>query len=375
MARGGPACASTALAASFLCVMDFVGLVVVEDDPGAFAAGRPGGICALEHVANRPIAHHVLDALRSAGVRDVVVASSKDQAGVVHECLDASVHSKGVRLKFVECPGPLDLAGAVGLAAPVVGRAPCIVHLANGLLGEPLNPLIGLVRRDRPDVVLFAHERASPDSSLSAGTREMLRLGELQPHHASFGIAGVWLFGRDALQHAAVADWWDGDEVDLTTLAAPISSAEGNVQVRLVDAWSRYAGDPGDLLQLNTITLDRLPANGCRADNSGNTIEGRVHIDSCARVSTSTIIGPVVVGPDARISDAYIGPYTSIGAGAKIVGAEIERSVVCAGASVTYVGARLIMSVIGPDARVFKDFSLPRALRLQIGRGAGVALW
>jgi glucose-1-phosphate thymidylyltransferase len=81
-----------------------------------------------------------------------------------------------------------------------------------------------------------------------------------------------------------------------------------------------------------------------------------------------------VIGPDAQIAHAYIGPYTSIGAGARIEGAEIERSIVAAGASITHVGGRLVASVVGRDARIFRDFSLPRALRLRVGDGTVVAL-
>lgn len=85
-------------------------------------------------------------------------------------------------------------------------------------------------------------------------------------------------------------------------------------------------------------------------------------------------MGPTVVGPGANITDAYIGPYTSIGAGARIEGAEIERSIILQGASIRHVGGRLIASVVGRDARVFRDFSLPRALRMRVSDGDEVAL-
>ena len=44
------------------------------------------------------------------------------------------------------------------------------------------------------------------------------------------------------------------------------------------------------------------------------------------------------------------------------------------GASITHIGGRLVGSVVGRDARVFRDFSLPRALRLNVGDGGEVAL-
>jgi glucose-1-phosphate thymidylyltransferase len=86
------------------------------------------------------------------------------------------------------------------------------------------------------------------------------------------------------------------------------------------------------------------------------------------------MVGPVVIGEGAQVTNSYIGPYTSIGARARIEGAEIERSIISPGATVMHVGARLVSSVIGQRARVFRDFSLPRAMRLRVGEGDEVAL-
>lgn len=162
--------------------------------------------------------------------------------------------------------------------------------------------------------------------------------------------------------------------MDLTGLAAQIEAEGGAFQVLPVTGWRRYAGNPVDLLELNRIALDRMHHDMNRPSGRGNLIEGRVWIHEKASVRTSVIVGPAVVGPDAEIADAYIGPYTSIGAGARIEGAEIERSIIAAGASIMHVGSRMVASVVGRDARVFRDFSLPRAFRLRVGDGTEIAL-
>jgi glucose-1-phosphate thymidylyltransferase len=74
------------------------------------------------------------------------------------------------------------------------------------------------------------------------------------------------------------------------------------------------------------------------------------------------------------VVDAYIGPYTSIGSGATIEGAEIERSIISPDASIQHVGERIVSSLVGRGARVFRDFSVPRAMRLQVSAGDEVAL-
>jgi glucose-1-phosphate thymidylyltransferase len=152
-----------------------------------------------------------------------------------------------------------------------------------------------------------------------------------------------------------------------------MAAARGSLEVLAAD-WRAYAGDPVDLLELNRIVLDRLEIDHRHTSSNGNQIEGRVAIHERASVRASVIVGPAVIGPGAQIADAYIGPYTSIGTGARIHGAEVERSIVAAGASIMHVGSRLMSSVVGRDARIFRDFSLPRALRLRLGEGTEVAL-
>jgi len=103
-------------------------------------------------------------------------------------------------------------------------------------------------------------------------------------------------------------------------------------------------------------------------------IEGRVEIDPTATISDSVISGPVVIGPHAQIIGAYIGPYTSIGAGVTIRGAEIERSIVSEGATIKHLAARIEGSTIGRGAQVSREFSLPRGVRMHLGEGAELVL-
>jgi glucose-1-phosphate thymidylyltransferase len=46
-----------------------------------------------------------------------------------------------------------------------------------------------------------------------------------------------------------------------------------------------------------------------------------------AAVSSSIILGPTIIGRGVRVSNSYVGPYTPIGAGAEIKGAEVSPGV------------------------------------------------
>jgi glucose-1-phosphate thymidylyltransferase len=371
---------------SRLFVMDLRGVLVVED--ALTEGGAPLPVPALEHVANEPIAHHVLDALEAAGVRRVVVASSERSAHGLRECLKTWKANDRVSLQYVSQHAPLEFSSALSLVAPVVEDAPCIFHAAGGLLGEPLAPLARCLSAGAPDAVLMVHQSSMPHQRLSAATQSLLNLAEIDPARSSLGVAGVWGFGPGAIRMAAGGghaagplrppgprpDVQTADLVDLTQMAERIRTAGGNIQVRQVDAWRAYRGRAAELLDLSRLVLDQIATDLPFGVEAGNHIEGRVRIHPSATVHASVLVGPVVVGPGARIRDAYIGPFTSIGADASIEGAEIERSIIFGGAEVTHLGTRMTASIVGRNARLFRDFSLPRALRMCVGDSAEVGL-
>jgi glucose-1-phosphate thymidylyltransferase len=353
--------------------MELHGVVVVEDvgaGPGPATGARTA---ALDHVANRPIIDHVVDALVSAGVDDLILVSSVELSDEVRQAISSSEEHTSRRIRHLTHGGPVSVAQGVELALPLVGDAACVVHVAHGMLAEPLQPLVDTIRSGSPDAVVVVHHGAAADERLSGAAKTTLNIAELG-ERAALGMAGVWLFGEGALRHAGSAPWQGSPGVDVSRLAQRIDDACGRLNVSHSDHWRRYAGNPLDLLELNQIALDRLTIEPRRSNGNGNVIEGRVEVGRGASIRDSVVVGPAAIGPNVQIADAYIGPYTAIGADARVEGAEIERSIIASGASITHIGGRLVASVVGRDARVFRDFSLPRALRLRVGAGTEIAL-
>jgi glucose-1-phosphate thymidylyltransferase len=343
--------------------------MVVEDVPCTPAVARSGRPEALEHVANQPIASHVLDSLRRAGVDEVILVTSGGWAHRVFECVAAGCDAAGLPVTHVVQDEPVTIAGAFRATAPIVGSRPCIVHSASGLLDQSLEPLAQRLWGDEPDITVFVHQHEAGGPHLSPASQEILNLAEFDAEHGALRLAGVWLCGRGVVPLVSDLPWCVGGDVDLTGISARLARQGGRFEVVPVDAWRTYAGASRDLLDLNRIALDQLHADQRRPAHNGNQIEGRVWIHEEASLRSSVVVGPTVIGPGARVADAYIGPYTSIGAGA-----QIERSIIFPGASILHLGGRLVSSVVGRDARIFRDFSLPRALRLQVGDGTEVAL-
>lgn len=331
---------------------------------------RSGGrLTALEPIANRPIVHHVLDSLRQVHVDQLIVAGDADALLDLRACM-REYGSGFDGIDYVPCRDGSDFQATLDAVAPFVGESPCLIHPADGLLELRAGVAGPVFAPEAPELVLFV-AGTDYDGEVRSDRRRWSG-PEDAPERRGQGLADIALFGPGmlGLARAGARD----DRRDLVGASERLAAGGAHVRVERVDGWRRYRGDGHDLLELNRVVLDRLAGSVPEWMVGSNRIEGRVCIDPTAEVSDSVIIGPTVIGPGAMINQAYIGAYTSIGAGARIEGVEIERSIVSSGARVSHVGVRIVSSLIGRDVRIFKDFSLPRALRLWIGDRDEVAL-
>lgn len=330
---------------------------------------------ALQRVANRPIVCHVLDSLLAAGVVEVAIVAPPDVADEIAICVGSEAPA-GIEAHHLVIDHHDEPVDALLAAADFVSDAPCILHCADGLLGQPLLPFIELLREESPNVLLLVQQDERDVKRLRLVTQRSISVSELDPTEATLGVAGACLLGPGAL--GRISDGGRSERsasgLDFATVAERLADNDGHVQVRVVHKWRQFAGDVLDLLDMNRTMLDALEPETIANESDGNRFEGRIAIHPTACVMSSVIVGPVIVGADALITDSYIGPHTSIGEHVRVEGAEIERSIILAGASVLHVGGRLVASVVGRDARIFRDFSMPRALRLQVGDGDQVAL-
>jgi glucose-1-phosphate thymidylyltransferase len=316
-----------------------------EDRPYAVAPSRPRH---LFPVANRPILFHHLEALRAAGVKEATILS--DVASV--ESIAAAVGDGGdwrlsVRHAVYEPGTGLGAALTAGGDFFADGE-PVLVQHGDALL-EPLQ----------------AHLMAFAQEQLDALALRLPAAGDTARRAPAPAPAYV-------LSPRAIAILRDGGPTGENPVDG-VRAGGGRVGVRPVDGCLACHGDVEALLESNRRILEGL-RGGPAEQPVGVRVQGAVEIHPTAVVRRSVLRGPLVIGPDARISDAYIGPSTSIGAGVEIEAAEIEHSIVLPEASLRFVGTRIESSVIGRRARIGRSFEPPGALRLAVGEGAEVVL-
>ena len=347
--------------------------VVLAQPPSTPSGARRGrkGLppAALLSVANRTLLSHALGWLAEAGVREVAVVVAEELAPQARRA--AADISGIVSLSWLEQHPDESLAQTFDDLTGFIDGEPFVLHLADSLARRSLEAVVA--DADGKDEALLV-----VDESIQAGRAKVVKLYaktgsgsdmHRRSHHESAGVAVLTgqALGDVGVLHAPA-------EHVLEALADRIEQRGGRVRTCRAGEWWRFRGGSDALLEGNRFALERVRPDYVRAQLVDTRIQGPVIAHPEARIESSTVRGPAIIGAGARLRDAYLGPYTSVGEGATIDGAEVENSMILPGASITHLNGRLEASIVGVNARVFNDFRLPRALRLDIGEGAEVGL-
>ena len=345
--------------------------VSAQGDAPAFRVGDwEAPAPALLPVANRPLLGHALDWLAEADIQDVAIVTGDRLANEARDSLDGNWPFKPSWL--IQEPGE-PLGESLAALTGFLQGEPFLLHLADSLARESLPALLGNEEPADLDAVVVVHGSGDEPRSV-VDIRERLggARGSGPPELGRSATAGVALIGARVAEQATDLDAWPGRE--LNVLAERVNQVGGEVRVRRATGWWRFGRGTDAALEGEPVPLEALADASPRGEVIDSTIQGAVSIHPTARIESSIIRGPAIIGAGVRLRDAYVGPYTSIGNDVVIEGAEVEHSIVMPEASIRHLGGRLEASVIGTHARVFRAFRLPRALRLSVGRGAEVSL-
>jgi glucose-1-phosphate thymidylyltransferase len=323
---------------------------------------------ALLPVANRPLVAHALDSLSCAGVKRTALAVQSSIRDQVDREL-AHLRPDGTEVIAVDHDRGGGLPAALADLHDFVGQDPFVLHLGDSLDRSSLRSGLQVPTAEL-DSTVFVQETEAEERVVELARRRVPDVAGAD-HRAA---AGVWVLGAGALDAVQEVETSGSTELDVSCAIRKLADQGGRVSVRRMSEWWRFGERPDALLDANRFALQGLCSVAVEAHLVDTRIQGPVRIHPSARLESSIVRGPVVVGPGTCLRDAYIGPYTSIGENVLIEGAEIEHSIILEGSSVSHLGGRLEASVLGPNARVFRDFRLPKATRLTVGEGAEVSL-
>jgi glucose-1-phosphate thymidylyltransferase len=329
----------------------------------------------LVPVANKPVLFYGIEALAAAGIRELGIIIAPETGDEIRAAAGDGARF-GVRITYIEQDAPRGLAHAVLTAQEFIGDAPFVMYLGDNLLRDGIVELVERFRAARPDALILLTPVADPHNYGVAeldGERVARLVEKPKRPKSDLALVGVYMFTPAIFDAArAIEPSWR-DELEITDAIQRLIDAGLTVDPHIVRGWWKDTGQVQDMLDANRLILDDL-ADRVEGELIESRVEGRVVIEPGAVLERSTVRGPAVVGRGARITDAYVGPYTAIGEDVTIHDAELEYSIVLAGSSIRDLEGRLEASLIGRNVVIARSPALPRAYRFVVGDNAEIAI-
>ena len=329
----------------------------------------------LVPVANKPVLFYGIESLAAAGIEEVGIIIAPE-TGAEIEAAAGDGSQFGVKITYIEQDAPSGLAHAVLTAEDFLKDSPFVMYLGDNLLRDGIVELVEQFRTEEPDALILLTPVPDPQNYGVAeldGERVARLVEKPESPQSDLALVGVYMFTPAIFDAAREIEPSWRDELEITDAIQRMIDSGLTVDPHIVRGWWKDTGQVQDMLDANRLILDDL-GERIEGELIESRVEGRVVIEPGAVLERSTVRGPAVIGRGARITDAYIGPYTAIGEDVTVHGSEIEYSIVLAGSSVRDLRGRVEASLIGRNVAIGRSPALPKAYRFVVGDNAEIAI-
>jgi glucose-1-phosphate thymidylyltransferase len=342
----------------------------------------------LVPIANKPIIFYGLEDMVRAGITEIGIV-----VGDAHAEIEAAIGDGsrfGATVTYIPQDAPRGLAHCVLIARDFLGADDFVMYLGDNMLQQGIDQFVDRFERERhraPELgeeavkapaaqILLAHVADPRQFGVAAidADGNVLRLVEKPADPPSdLALVGVYLFDptiHDAVR--AIAPSARG-ELEITDAIQWLIDQGHRVLHEVLDGWWIDTGKKDPLLDCNRLILETLTPRVDGTVDAHSRVDGRVVIEKGAVLERSTVRGPAIIGANTRLTDTYVGPFTSIAADCELIDAEIEHSVVLEGSRIVGVH-RIHDSLLGREVEVVRSQVRPQASRLMLGDHSRIEL-
>jgi glucose-1-phosphate thymidylyltransferase len=335
----------------------------------------------LVPVANKPVLFYGIEAMAAAGLEEVGIIIAPETGDEIRQVAGDGSRF-GVRIEYILQDEPLGLAHAVLTAEPFLADSPFVMYLGDNLLQGGISDLVSAFRDNAPDALILLTPVADPENYGVAELAQapggevgrVVRLAEKPPEPATnLALVGVYMFTAAIHDAARAIEPSARGELEITDAIQHLVDSGRRVEPHIVRGWWKDTGRLEDMLEANRLILDNL-SERVEGELIDSQVDGRVVIESGARLERTTVRGPAIVGAGAQLRDCYIGPYTAIGEDCRIVHAEVEHSILLSGSSVCDLDGRMESSLLGRNVTIRRGDRQPRAYRFMVGDNSDISI-
>lgn len=331
-------------------------------------------------LANRPMIENAIRKIAETGITEIAININQGDTELRQVLGDGSAW--GVQLTYIEqMGGPKGLAHIIHNAREWIGNDSLLFFLGDNIILGSIVSFVETFTQQKLDCLLALSRVRDPQRFGVPEIKDgkIVRVLEKPANPPSpFAVTGIYIYSPKILEAVASIQPSARGEYEISDAHTWLIEHGAHVGYQEITGWWKDTGLPQDLIEGNALMLDQMrEANGQQYTNTQNNVEiqGIVDIGDGVTFGKDVLIrGPVVIGSDCFLEDCYIGPYTSIGSGARIISSEIEHSILFNHVLIEGAG-RVVDSIIGEKARITSaQKTLPSGHRLVIGDSSRVEL-
>ena len=324
-------------------------------------------------VANKPMILYAIENLLEAGITEVGVVVSDLTRG---DILKATEGFAGVTITTILQEQQLGIAHAVKQAEAWLDGSDFCLYLGDNLFEHGVRAYVDAFHSSDLKAVIALIQVPDPREFGVAVLDEAGNITRLvekpKDPPSNLAVAGVYCFKNEILRVIDDLKPSARGEYEITDAIVGLLG-RGPVRGVEVQGWWKDTGRSADLLDANRLILEGIEPI-VKGDVTGSRLVGRVRVDEGAVVRNCTVIGPAMIGPGAVLEDVYVGPFTSIGANAKLSRVELEYSVIEEEATLEEVPVRFQECLIGQRAKVRGNERIPKVHRLVLSDNSTLEL-
>lgn len=328
----------------------------------------------LIKLAGKPILQYCLDAVKTAGITEVVIVTHYMSDKIQDYFGDGT--NQGLKITYVQQNALLGTGNAASVAEPYVDGEFVLIYGDLLFAVDAVQQVVDLYKSSKPDAVLAVVPVDKPESygiiELTEG-KQLKRIVEKPAAGkapSNLANAGVYVFSTEVFNKLKQVKQSVRGEWELTDALTLLASEGKTVLVAELgkDAWFDV-GRPWDLLDANNWALKRMEPQVLGIIEEGAHLIGPVHIAESARVRSGAYIeGPVFIDEEADVGpNCFVRAGTSIGKKTHVGNAvEIKNCLIMDGTKIghlSYVGD----SVIGENCN-FGAGTITANLRFDDGK-------
>ncbi|MDA8142937.1 MAG: glucose-1-phosphate thymidylyltransferase [Thermoplasmatales archaeon] len=328
-------------------------------------------------VAGKPVSEYALLNLIELGIKDVnIIVGDVGQNEVREYYSDGSKWNAKISYTFQE--KPLGIAHAIGLVRDFVDDDDFVVVLGDNYFQNGLMSLNERFAESQVDA-LVALTRVENPSQFGIATVSEGRIIQLEEKpknpKSNLAVTGAYFLRKSIFPIIKQLKPSWRNELEITEALQMMLNNGMKLGYALIEGWWKDTGTVEEFLDCNRMVLEKIEDANSKPLSRG-IFQGKMSLgDNVQIIGNTRILGPCYIGPNTRLENSYVGPYTSIGSNCMLKNVEVGNSVIMDACNLDVSDTiHIADSLIGPNTKIISSKSKPKAFKLVLGRDSKIEL-